>query len=278
MRETLDCAVVITPGMESWTHTWIETNAPQMGRIRLHAYVLLDEALSLRETTADNGTLNVAHMQLAAEAFAKSALLLRRFDACLVPVAPVALVWARMALAQGRQGLAIPLIALLQDIKALAIQDLFNLGMNDFVRLPMCPEELKARLNRLITVSRHAARLSETGPASHIVNEPGLAYGGLATTRPRVSPVQIKRELLELQTSSHATPDESFGKAKNRIVTGFEQEFVRAALARHGGNVAQAARASSKHRRAFWALMRKHRIDAAPYRTCSARARAQSLS
>ena len=30
--------------------------------------------------------------------------------------------------------------------------------------------------------------------------------------------------------------------------------------------VARAARASSKHRRAFWALMRKHGIDAAPYR------------
>ena len=104
MRETLDCAIVITPGMESWTHTWIETHAPQMGRIRLHAYVLLDDSLSLRDVTADNGTLNVAHMQLAAEAFAKSALLLRRFDACLVSVAPVALVWARMALAQGRQG------------------------------------------------------------------------------------------------------------------------------------------------------------------------------
>lgn len=72
MRETLDCAVVITPGMECWTHTWIETNVPQMGRIRLHAYVLLDESLGLRETTADKGMLNVAHMQLAAEALQRA--------------------------------------------------------------------------------------------------------------------------------------------------------------------------------------------------------------
>ena len=42
--------------------------------------------------------------------------------------------------------------------------------------------------------------------------------------------------------------------------------YTSLALSRHHGNVARAARASSKHRRAFWALMRKHGIDAAPYR------------
>ncbi|MNT65464.1 Bacterial regulatory protein, Fis family [compost metagenome] len=50
------------------------------------------------------------------------------------------------------------------------------------------------------------------------------------------------------------------------MVDGFEREYIRHALSRHGGNVAQAARACAKHRRAFWALMRKHGIDAAPYR------------
>lgn len=271
MRETLDCAILITPGMESWTHTWIETHAPQLGRIRLHAHTLLDEHLGRPDTPSANGTVNLAQMQLAAEAFAKSALILRRFDACLMPIAPNALVWARMALAQGRQGLVIPLIALLHDIKALAIQDLFNLGMNDFVRAPLCPEELKARLSRLIMVSRHAVRLSESVLPAPGVNEPGVAY---AATRPRVSAAKIERELLELQASARATPDEAFRTAKNRVVTGFERDYVRAALSRHGGNVAQAARASSKHRRAFWALMRKHRIDATPYRNCpSAKAR-----
>ena len=51
---------------------------------------------------------------------------------------------------------------------------------------------------------------------------------------------------------------EPFARAKARVVGEFEREYLRRALSHHGGNVAQAARASSKHRRAFWALMRKH--------------------
>ena len=54
--------------------------------------------------------------------------------------------------------------------------------------------------------------------------------------------------------------------AKARVVEGFERDYIRLALSRHAGNVAQAARACCKHRRAFWALMRKHGIEAAPYR------------
>ena len=54
--------------------------------------------------------------------------------------------------------------------------------------------------------------------------------------------------------------------AKSLVVDGFERDYIRHALSRHGGNVAQAARACAKHRRAFWALMRKHGIEAAPYR------------
>jgi len=62
------------------------------------------------------------------------------------------------------------------------------------------------------------------------------------------------------------TPDEPFRVAKSRVVGCFERDYVRTALSRHAGNVASAARASAKHRRAFWALMRKHAIDADPYR------------
>src|SRR5690606_11202835 len=57
-----------------------------------------------------------------------------------------------------------------------------------------------------------------------------------------------------------------FRQAKAQVVGRFERAYPRGALARHGGNVAQAARAACKHRRAFWALMRKHGIDARPYR------------
>ncbi|ALM85091.1 hypothetical protein [Bordetella sp. N] len=65
---------------------------------------------------------------------------------------------------------------------------------------------------------------------------------------------------------SGSAPPEAFRTAKSRVVGRFERDYVRTALSRHAGNVASAARASAKHRRAFWALMRKHEIDADPYR------------
>ncbi|MFC4279049.1 hypothetical protein [Achromobacter aloeverae] len=75
---------------------------------------------------------------------------------------------------------------------------------------------------------------------------------------------------LRHQTAYHAgsrmANNESFRVAKSRVVGCFERDYVRTALSRHAGNVASAARASAKHRRAFWALMRKHEIDADPYR------------
>ena len=59
---------------------------------------------------------------------------------------------------------------------------------------------------------------------------------------------------------------ESFRLSKAQIVEQFERDFVTRALELHHGNIAKAARASDKHRRAFWALMRKYKIDAGLYR------------
>ena len=65
-------------------------------------------------------------------------------------------------------------------------------------------------------------------------------------------------------------PDEPFRQAKARIVSKFERAYLSQSLRRHEGNVARAARAASKHRRAFWALMHKHDIDAKSYRAAAA--------
>jgi len=54
----------------------------------------------------------------------------------------------------------------------------------------------------------------------------------------------------------------SFQKAKRELVTMFEREYLEEALRRSGGNIAEAARASGKARRAFFELMRKHGIRA----------------
>lgn len=52
----------------------------------------------------------------------------------------------------------------------------------------------------------------------------------------------------------------SFQEAKRQVVDLFERRFLEDALARHHGNIAAAARASGKHRRAFFELMRRHGI------------------
>src|SRR5690606_30661880 len=70
-----------------------------------------------------------------------------------------------------------------------------------------------------------------------------------------------------ISAASRSDPQrESFRDAKRQVVNRFERAYITTTLSRHGGNIAMAARAAQKHRRAFWALMRKHEIDAEGFR------------
>jgi two-component system, NtrC family, response regulator GlrR len=60
------------------------------------------------------------------------------------------------------------------------------------------------------------------------------------------------------QTASPA----SFREAKAQVITEFEREYILRLLTCCDGNVSHAAKAAGKNRRAFWELIRKHRIDA----------------
>ncbi|HVF44378.1 MAG TPA: sigma-54 dependent transcriptional regulator [Pyrinomonadaceae bacterium] len=66
---------------------------------------------------------------------------------------------------------------------------------------------------------------------------------------------------IALAPRASASADESFKRAKNRIVAEFEKSYVERALLLSHGNISKAARAAQKSRRAFWELIRKHRID-----------------
>lgn len=55
-------------------------------------------------------------------------------------------------------------------------------------------------------------------------------------------------------------------EAKTLMVGTFERAYVETALHRNQGNVAQAARSSGKHRRAFFELMRRYGIDPGMFR------------
>jgi DNA-binding NtrC family response regulator len=60
-----------------------------------------------------------------------------------------------------------------------------------------------------------------------------------------------------------ACPEQqSFQKAKAKAIDEFEASYVRRLLLIHEGNITRAAQGAGKDRRAFWELMRKHRIPA----------------
>ena len=52
-----------------------------------------------------------------------------------------------------------------------------------------------------------------------------------------------------------------FREAKAQVITEFELRYITRLLGSCDGNVSEAARAAGKNRRAFWELIRKHRID-----------------
>ncbi|OZI20739.1 hypothetical protein CAL26_24995 [Bordetella genomosp. 9] len=314
MRETLDCGVLMVPAHAGWMDAWMQRHAGQATRVRLHAVTLDDGTL----VVGADGIATACHgAQAAGHVLARLALSLRRFDACLLPITPDTLGWTRMALSCAGGGLLTPLIGLARGLKAAAVQDLLMLGMKDFVRDPLCPEELRVRVDRVAgdraipnaapyvapnaapnaapysapyavqgatptadawpptptaprAVREPMAPYYETGPVPPAIARAARAATmamGLGDARPRLPREALDSGLLAIQAAPRVHPDEPFRIAKSRVVDSFERDYVRTALSRHAGNVARAARASAKHRRAFWALMRKHHIDAAPYRS-----------
>lgn len=264
MRDVLDCGVLLAPGHESTMGAWIAGHQAKVTRVRLHPVSLAPQALG----------------PAPPDSLAQQALSLRRYDACILPVAPCSLAWARIALQQARSALATPVLLLIHDVKAPAILDLLSLGAADFISQPVCVESLRVRLVRLArrgvvrraavagSVNEHPVNYlgehAEAQGAEHAASPPHASRAG--ASRPKVPADIVEHALSSLRHQYRRGVPETFRAAKAQVVNGFEREYIRHALSRHGGNVAQAARACAKHRRAFWALMRKHGIEAAPYR------------
>ena len=61
----------------------------------------------------------------------------------------------------------------------------------------------------------------------------------------------------------------TFRQAKSQAVTQFEKQYIQELLSTHQGNISQSAKAAHKDRRAFWELIRKHKIDARSYKPSS---------
>ncbi|MGY6268275.1 helix-turn-helix domain-containing protein [Achromobacter denitrificans] len=278
MREVLDCGVLLAPGHEAAMQDWVGRHPSRLTRLRLHLVPLA----AMRYGAGQQFPAPAAPEGPDVRALARLAVALKRYDACILPVAPASLAWTRMALQQAGGLLSTPVLLLVRDVKAPAIEDLLGLGAWDFMAQPACPESLRVRLGRLarpgglrdirLEALREPAAAYPAAAypvaANPVAARPGVAAGlrQAGASRPRVPADVVEQALSGLRHQHHRGAQESFRTAKARVVDGFERDYIRLALSRHGGNVAQAARACSKHRRAFWALMRKHGIQAAPYR------------
>lgn len=272
MREVLDCGVLLAPGHDGAMREWVAQHPARQTRVRLHLVSLspVRYAAAAAADAAPGAEPDAQIPEADVQALARLAVALRRYDCCILPVAPFSLAWTRIALQQAGAALTTPVLLLISDVKAPAIEDLLSLGASDFETQPACRESLRVRLGRLAraTQGRGTARVEIREPVT-MYREPQPGAGGLqrpAALRARVSPDLVEQTVSGLRHQHLRPAHESFRIAKARVVDGFERDYIRLALSRHGGNVAQAARACCKHRRAFWALMRKHGIEAAPYR------------
>lgn len=255
MRECLDCAVLSTECTEQLIAPWFQGHSG--GRLNLHRLA----AVSINDPDSV-GVLAACSMRL------------RRFDACLLPVAGHNLGWARTALLAAQGAMHTPVLALVHDLKAAALNDLYSLGLADFIRMPICTEEVRVRVERLLDDRRY---LAQAGPKPVGLGEVRGSYKAApnlcaSNAQEAICATILDRNGTELEAfavasaSRCATTKESFRAAKSKVIERFERAYITAALGRHSGNIAMAARSAQKHRRAFWALMRKHEIEAAPFR------------
>ncbi|MBV9958315.1 MAG: sigma-54-dependent Fis family transcriptional regulator [Acidobacteria bacterium] len=77
---------------------------------------------------------------------------------------------------------------------------------------------------------------------------------------------QLTEAEISLPDAESALTDEPFQQAKARIVAEFEKSYIQKLLLLHRGNISRAAESAHKNRRAFFQLIRKHRIDASLFR------------
>lgn len=76
--------------------------------------------------------------------------------------------------------------------------------------------------------------------------------------------IESRHIVLPNMEKDHAT--QSFQQMKARFVSQFEKTYIEGLLLAYNGNISRAALAARKNRRAFWQLVRKHKIDAQKYR------------
>lgn len=181
------------------------------------------------------------------------------YDIALVAVSAQNLSWVRSQLHYARSFLRTPIIAVVQDLQSVAIQDLLDAGAADFIMNHSFITELSIRV-RLLQRRRFSPRqTTETISTESQSN-------GVDETNFSVQEDHSLEEYTAAVATRFAVQSQPFQYAKRSMVHRFEKAYISAALVRNQGNITRAARAAQKHRRSFWELMRKHNIDAEIFR------------
>lgn len=202
-------------------------------------------------------------------ALSKLSLFFKRYDACLLPIDKSNLVWARQALHLARNNLETPVFGLIDTLTVPAINDLIRSGMADFLYSPLCVDELRVRINKQKQTHANITLKEEPLAGTYIKNNENVCEPDKSYTIDHV-PLVTEAEIQALAYASavrSAKNNFAFSAAKSRLIGHFERAYIIATLSKTAGNISLAARGAQKHRRAYWALMRKYDIDAKSFKT-----------
>lgn len=195
-----------------------------------------------------------------------------RYDAALIYVNPESISIWRAALSTMAKNLPLPIIIYAADLKSQTINDFLYLGATDFISPPFNSDEFRTRIENAAKrrnnylVAENIKTYKTNLLNKNTINEStAITEQSLCDSILERSGTELEAYAVALATQK-ATDRATFKAAKNEIISHFEQAYIKASLNRHSGNVTLAARMAQKHRRAFWALMKKHNIDPNPYR------------
>jgi hypothetical protein len=253
MRAQIDLAWLCHEAHQAWAQPLLTQLQPALNRIKVHP---LSEMGADAGNLEAEGALRVPPMSSAGIAY--SVVGLRRYDALVLTVSLETLAWTRQWLAALPRRLGVPLIGVLNELRSHALLDLLELGMQDFVRTPVCPHEFRARLIHAVASAARPIAFRQP-PARYALSEPDPRCPSQARPDGRTA---VREPVL--QFSELAWPDLGFQEQKQRMIDLFERQYLRKALRQAHGNISEAARRSRKDRRSFWELMRRHGISADP--------------
>jgi len=243
----IECAVLALPCQADWVEPWMNRRGLNMRRQR---FVRLTVACDESGRPSAWNALDALRADLY------------RYQVCILPVDAATLSWLRTGLGNLNPPLPVPLLCLCHALRAEAIDDLLRLGADDFVDTASGVDEVRARCTRVIRQT-HRTAAAEPG---YIADPPASAGAIVHLEKGMAARCGESARRYDAVPLVWPGEDDSFSRAKKRVIDRFECDYLRSALMRSAGNVASAARASAKHRRAFWALMRKHGIHADQFR------------